>query len=311
MKEVHIIGKGPGWDLAPDEGETWGANDLLAWRNGNVKLTFYIDRHLHLKEDSGDLSLMNDVVTERCNKHHVPVFCTQKYDDIPTSMEFPIYDIIDAFGGIDYFGNSIDYMIAYAIYMGFEHIHLYGVNMKYGTVYIWEKPVTSFWLGVAIGHGVEVSVHGANSEMLFTADRNLYSYGTVQNMDRENIKINKALLKGAGQTGATDMNLTSKDRIIIPAILPTNGTAEEMEARDDLINLIDLSDDEKEQLKVRNHQDKPSVIVFDETVSTTKDFDIPADCMSLLVKTMEGLSLEKKITPHTLPLYKKVMEKCQ
>ena len=36
--KVIIIGKGPGWEKAPKEGETWGLNDLLLYRP--LKLTF-------------------------------------------------------------------------------------------------------------------------------------------------------------------------------------------------------------------------------------------------------------------------------
>lgn len=92
---------------------------------------------------------------------------------------YPLGEIVDRFG-VDYFSNTVDYALALAIYEGFTEIDLYGVNMAFESEYEYEKPGVEFWVGMAMGHGIEVTVHGNESTILKTRDGKLYGYGTKQ-----------------------------------------------------------------------------------------------------------------------------------
>ena len=170
--KVHIIGKGQGWQLAPKNGETWGVNDLVLRRD--VKKVF--DMHNLIPRFGEELKW---ATVEKVNALKIPFFSVRKYSEIPTSISYPLDEVIDALG-TDYFTNSIDYMIAYAVYTKVDEINLYGVNMVVGSEWAFEKPGVDFWVGYAKGRGIEVNVFGRHSEIMQSRNKKLYGYNRNQ-----------------------------------------------------------------------------------------------------------------------------------
>ena len=41
MKEVGLVAKGPGWELAPPDMKLWGVNDSV-WRDENIDVCFFM-----------------------------------------------------------------------------------------------------------------------------------------------------------------------------------------------------------------------------------------------------------------------------
>jgi len=80
--------------------------------------------------------------------------------DIPTGVPYPIEPILAGFPR--YFTNSISYMMALAIVMGFKEMHLYGVDMAQDGVivqtseYRAQRPSCELFLGIAIGQGIKI-----------------------------------------------------------------------------------------------------------------------------------------------------------
>ena len=68
---------------------------------------------------------------------------------------YPIDEILARFK-TRFFSNTICYMIAYALYHGYEKIWFFGMDMMPRTCYLQEKGGVEFWMGVALGMGVEV-----------------------------------------------------------------------------------------------------------------------------------------------------------
>lgn len=145
--KVIIIGKGRGWKNAPLEGETWGVNNLCLWRD--VKLAFVmhdLDRHRnHI--------LFNKTILH-INQHDIPVVTQKDYSYLHTAIPFPLDEMPKK-----YFGNSIDYMVAYAVYKKATHIDMYGVVMEVGTEYMIQRPSLEYWIGRAEGSGIIVTIH--------------------------------------------------------------------------------------------------------------------------------------------------------
>ncbi|MFA5165412.1 MAG: hypothetical protein WC481_07610 [Candidatus Omnitrophota bacterium] len=83
-----------------------------------------------------------------------PVIMQRVERDIPTSQSFPLDEVSDAVGA-DFF-CTISYMLAYAIYLGYEEIKLYGIIMAHETEYIRQRPSVKFYLGIAHARGVKV-----------------------------------------------------------------------------------------------------------------------------------------------------------
>lgn len=74
--------------------------------------------------------------------------------DIPDSFAFPLEEIILKFNS-RYFLSSFAYMIAWAIFQGYERIEIYKTNMIYGDDLI-QRYNFEYWIGRAKGAGIEV-----------------------------------------------------------------------------------------------------------------------------------------------------------
>lgn len=85
----------------------------------------------------------------------VPLYMDDVHPEYPNSVRYPLEEIIQGLG-YDYFTSSIAYLIALAIFEGFEELHIFGVEMVFGTEYVHERPCVEFWLGVAHARGIEL-----------------------------------------------------------------------------------------------------------------------------------------------------------
>lgn len=144
-KKVAICGFAPSsMHLAPyddDEFEIWGCNEFYSVAE-RVDVLFEIHSRKFL-------------VNKKRNKDHlkwltenkkIPVFMQQKYDDIPASIKYPLKELTERYG--NYFTNSISYMLALAIDLEFEEIHVYGVDMATSEEYGPQRPSVEYFLGI-------------------------------------------------------------------------------------------------------------------------------------------------------------------
>ena len=120
-KKVAIVGRGIGFEDAPDHGEVWGVNHIIL-KKKSVNRIFAM--HSRQVIDSYGPTKATALYAKN-NK--IPFVTLEVREDIPTSEAYPLKEIIKTFR--DYFSNSICYMIAYALYYGVESLDLYGVNM--------------------------------------------------------------------------------------------------------------------------------------------------------------------------------------
>ena len=93
---------------------------------------------------------------ERLRGITVPIYMTERYEDIPTSLRYPLEEMVEEFG--PYFTNTISYMIALAVHEGYEEIHIYGVDMAVGPEYIAQRPSCEYHIGIAKGRGIKVFI---------------------------------------------------------------------------------------------------------------------------------------------------------
>jgi hypothetical protein len=85
----------------------------------------------------------------------IPLYMEQVWEDIPTSVRYPQSEIIETLG-YEYFTSTMAYMVALAIYQGYEEIRLYWIDMAAETEYFHERPCLEFWLGVAHSKGIGI-----------------------------------------------------------------------------------------------------------------------------------------------------------
>ena len=198
--KVNIIGGAEGWHKAPTEGETWGVNAVpyhlpvtLAFEIHDFDWTVYDCIAHQLREDAGSRDrkmlvergfnrfLKRKGLRRRLREMDIPVVSKKKYDDIPKSIAFPLEEIKQRFK-TDYYTNVIDYTIAYALYTGYDDLHIHAVRMDQEFERERKKPSVTFWMGVAVGTGASVKVYDDNEEtrLLRTPTGLIYSYPDIK-----------------------------------------------------------------------------------------------------------------------------------
>lgn len=97
--------------------------------------------------------------------HEYPIYMLQYFEGVDNCVAYPIEEVTsELFAGLllrgdaahDFFTSSADYMLALAIVEGFERIELYGVEMRGGTEYRYQREGCAFFIGQAIARGIEV-----------------------------------------------------------------------------------------------------------------------------------------------------------
>lgn len=146
--KVAILGYSDSLKDAPfdnPEYEVWSCNE------GDVKR---FDRHFELHpmvvQNERELAWL-----AVCKK---PVYVLHETPLIPEGIVYPLDNILKQPWARHYFTCTFAYEIALALYEGFETIGLWGTNSDQGSPR--ERTIESaciqFWMGVAIGKGVEV-----------------------------------------------------------------------------------------------------------------------------------------------------------
>jgi hypothetical protein len=116
------------------------------------------------------------------------------------TIKYPLQEIISKYKS-DYFLCSFSYMFALAMYLGYEEIGLYGINMSFSDDYI-QKYNCEYWLGRCEQSGIELI---NNSDLLkcgslygFEVDNTLavYQQKYINELDKEiKFKLDEASQK--------------------------------------------------------------------------------------------------------------------
>jgi hypothetical protein len=180
---VYIVGTASTKDIIPwndPDAEYWGVNNLYGVTLTNATGTCHYDRWFEIHNlwldpatnkflRRGDAEFRGQPVLDYL-KGIANLGCTvymQKHwpDLIPMSVQYPLQEVVAFFQekGIDlrycrYLTNTITYEIVLAIYLGFQDIQVWGVDMQAGTEYGWQRPSCEFWLGVAAGLGIKIHI---------------------------------------------------------------------------------------------------------------------------------------------------------
>lgn len=168
-KKVAIVGFASSSRLKAPYGDdswaVWGLNQCYRFM---PRATRWFELHPH----SGPRSWLADQVPGTdylgwMQAAPIPIYMVAKHPEIPNSVGFPLQQLIDEFDlestrpdmkNKGYFHSSVDLMIALAISEGFEHIGVWGIDMVHDTEYGYQRPSGEFWLGVAKGRGIRVTV---------------------------------------------------------------------------------------------------------------------------------------------------------
>lgn len=147
-REVILLGMGSTGYQCPYDAEVWGVNRGFRKCRGMDKL-FMSDTRLDPRGDiQFDIDNLRDVEFPIISLHQVKGIKTKRY---------PYKKIVEKFG-TTFFTSTICYMIAYALYKGYNYIRMYGVDMITTQEYEREKGGVEFWAGIAKGMGCKVEI---------------------------------------------------------------------------------------------------------------------------------------------------------
>ncbi len=127
----------------------------------------------------------------------------QPWPQIPNAVEYPIQKAIAQFGR--YFTNTISYELALAIMLGFDEVHIYGVDMAVAEEFMNQRPSVEFFIGILVGMGKKVYIP---DEADLCKSRFLYGY-EEKFTEQFNAKINKTY----GQMGVRYQKAVQESKV--------------------------------------------------------------------------------------------------
>ncbi len=89
-----------------------------------------------------------------CAEHDFPLYTQAKYSEFKSCIPFPIDEARKRFG--NFYTSTMAYMMALAIMEGFERIEIYGFEMESDTEYRYQRDSAEYFIGFAVGLGIEV-----------------------------------------------------------------------------------------------------------------------------------------------------------
>ena len=157
MKKVIIVGSFAPYRDDPLGAEIWGVN--FAYRHQqNVTRVYAADPMKGLID-------LDEGFVQDLNALDIPVYLQEEHPDVPKSRTYPLTEMLRVFFNSDpekaYFTSTIAYMFAHAIAEGYERIRMHRVLVGHLSDEFWaQKACLDFWLGVAEGRGIQVTVSG-------------------------------------------------------------------------------------------------------------------------------------------------------
>jgi len=156
VKELTILGRGPSRLRHPITGEVWAMNDLYKFFPNLDRLFIlhniaYHDGTITGKDiNSGDIEDMKALNIPLIG----PVAILEH-----NIQEYPLREILETFNIHNFYMSSIDYMIALAIYEGYEKIKCIGCDfLELDYDHLPAKESVTFWVAFAMGRGIEVTI---------------------------------------------------------------------------------------------------------------------------------------------------------
>ncbi len=156
-KTVQIVGAAPSIMTDPviEGAERWLFNTSYKTDQGRPYTRIF---HVHVM--GAILGFTPDALAWYAQQDK-PVYLIEPVPEVPTSVRFPIDQIQRFFAretrnGVQLetcFGCSVDFLIAFALMEGFEHIDLQGIECRSEEEYRDQARSVMFWMGRGMGMG--------------------------------------------------------------------------------------------------------------------------------------------------------------
>ena len=242
MKSVAIVGGGLTRKIAPwsDKSiEIWQLNEAASASGQRADVVFQLHDPGIYKDpgnrvDPGHWDWLKQL-------HNIKIYMQKADQEVPDSIEYSLSKVSESLlqhvlqgkneaklRPIELFTFTGTYAIALAIYQGYNHIQVYGMDMENHEEYRYQREGFLFWIGYAAGRGIKLEIYGAE-ELL---RRPLYGYETFKEMRL--------------------MELTIEDRIMLhDMVLPKEGDMITMRTVREFRRTIEFTPEEVEKWRIR------------------------------------------------------------
>ncbi len=118
------------------------------------------------------------------SKHPGPIYTQRRYEGFPGSVEYPLKEVLKDCG-YAYFNNTVAYAVGLALLMKVRHLKLYGCDFTAGQHADGQtgRACVEYWLAVACGRGMKVTIASTSTLCDQKAGRPLYGYSSPPNTD--------------------------------------------------------------------------------------------------------------------------------
>ena len=180
MRDIYIVGSGPEWQKCPFDRETWIVGKMLMLKEPpkRADTIFSMDDLNYLLTIRRGM-FTKDQFIEKINERSVPYYSSVVTPEIRMAREYPLKEVMSVVR-VPYLSKTICYMLAYAIFQKVRSISMFGIAQMGAHEYIQEKGATEFWIGMALGMGIEVNICTPSHLLKSTSE---YPYGYVNTFD--------------------------------------------------------------------------------------------------------------------------------
>jgi len=193
MKKVALVGFSTATrHQAPFEDESveiWGCNEGYVLPFPRIARWFQLHNYQTFSRENNQNDLNHYAWLKSVTDF--PIYMQRVYPNIPMSVQYPIDAIVEYFG-LPYFSSTFAYMIALAIYEGYEWIGHYGFEMATDSEYFHQRPNAEYLIGWAKGKGIYVQ-SPVDGNLL---RGRMYAYEDESIGFRQQLEFRKALLAG-------------------------------------------------------------------------------------------------------------------
>ena len=203
-KRVTIMGFAPSWSETKFEDptmEVWTLNEAYnLLKQVNIPVT-RISRWFEIHDPNSPSKNTPEHINFLKNCP-VPLIMQKENAEFPNSIAYPREEIKAYFNhnfivdevGSPYteWSNSISWMVALAIFEGYEEIWITGVDMAQQQEYAWQRSSCSFFIGFAAGKGIKVLIPRTSELCKFPQDYGFETDNAVRHKKKSRKKELKA-----------------------------------------------------------------------------------------------------------------------
>lgn len=201
------------------EWEVWGFNmgnrmGIMHDANGCFRADRWFDLHPEAPQSALDMAWIN-----QCP---MPLYLPTVFGTNPYATQYPLNDVEDFFkkeyGIGPYWASSFAYALALAIVEGFTTIGIYGINLNWGRERVVERGNLEFWLGLALGRGIDIKFSPDCRLLTHPARYGIEYYEEKDQVIRDCGELVRQLLSGKEFKAGIDHELQMRHEAIEDAV---------------------------------------------------------------------------------------------